>query len=75
MKMSGFKIFQIFQVIVFLGVSVFIFVRKVDGTGAENTFDVAFLNFSVWFGFYLFLLAIEYGIKFLGVIWKKEERL
>ena len=55
----------------FFGVSVFIFVRKVDGTGAENTFDVAFLNFSVWFGFYLFLLAIEYGIKFLGVIKKK----
>lgn len=71
MKMSGFKIFQIFQFIVFLGVSVFIFVRKVDGTGAENNFDVAFLNFSVWFGFYLFLLAIEYGIKFLGVIKKK----
>lgn len=71
MKMSGFKIFQIFQFIVFLGVSVFIFVRKVDGTGAENTFDVAFLNFFVWFGFYLFLLALEYGIKFLGVIKKK----
>lgn len=71
MKMSGFKIFQIFQFIVFLGVSVFIFVRKVDGTEAENNFDVAFLNFSVWFGFYLFLLAIEYGIKFLGVIKKK----
>ena len=71
MKMSGFKIFQIFQYVVFFGVSVFIFVRKVDGTGAENTFDVAFLNFSVWFGFYLFLLAIEYGIKFLGVIKKK----
>ncbi len=65
MKIDGWKIFQIIQFILFLGVSVFLFIRKVDGTGAENTLDVAFLSFSVWLGFYLFLLALEYGIRFL----------
>lgn len=68
---SGFKVFQIFQFTLFLGVSVFLFARSVDGTGAENTFDVAFFSFSIWLGFYLFLLATEFGIRFLLVIKKK----
>lgn len=68
---SGFKVFQIFQFILFLGVSVFFFARSVDGTGAENTLDVAFFSFSIWLGFYLFLLATEFGIRFLLVIKKK----
>lgn len=73
MKSSKWKIFQIIQFILFLVVSVFLLVRKVDGSGAENTFDIAFLSFSIWLGFYLFLLALEYGIRFLTVVVKKEK--
>ena len=36
-KVSGWKIFQIIQFIIFAGVSIFLFVRQVDGSGAENT--------------------------------------
>lgn len=71
MKVSGWKVFQIIQFIIFIGVSIFLFVRKFDGTGVENTLDVAFTNFSVWLGFYLFLIALEFGIRFLCVINKK----
>ena len=65
MKTNGFKVFQIIQFILFLAVSVFLFVRPVDGSGAENTIEVKLISFAVWLGFYLFLLAIEYGIRFL----------
>ena len=57
--------------IIFAGVSVFLFVRQVDGSGAENTTDVKLISFAIWLGFYLFLLALEYGIRFLCVIRKK----
>ena len=53
------------------GVSIFLFVRQVDGSGAENTLDVKLISFAVWLGFYLCLLALEYGIRFLCVIRKK----
>ena len=65
MKVSGWKVFQIIQFIIFAGVSVFLFVRQVDGGGAENTLDVQIISFSVWLGFYLFVLAIEFGIRYL----------
>ena len=55
MKVSGWKIFQIIQFIIFAGVSIFLFVRQVDGSGAENTTDVKLISFAVWLGFYLFL--------------------
>ena len=71
MKTNGFKVFQIIQFILFLAVSVFLFVRPVDGSGAENTIEVKLISFAVWLGFYLFLLALEYGIRFLCVIRKK----
>ena len=71
MKVSGWKIFQIIQFIIFAGVSVFLFVRQVDGSSAENTMNVKLISFAVWLGFYLFLLAFEYGIRFLIVIRKK----
>ena len=58
MKVSGWKIFQIIQFIIFAGVSIFLFVRQVDGSGAENTTDVKLISFAVWLGFYLFLLAL-----------------
>ena len=53
---SGFKVFQIFQFTLFLGVSVFLFARSVDGTGAENTFDVAFSSF-FYMAWVLFILT------------------
>ena len=65
MKVSGWKIFQIIQFIIFAGVSVFLFVRQVDGSGAANTLDVKLISFVVWLGFYLLVLAIEFGIRYL----------
>ena len=65
MKVSGWKVFQIVQFIIFAGVSVFLFVRQVDGSGAENTLDVQIISFSVWLVFYLFVLEIEFGIRYL----------
>lgn len=71
MKNNKWKIFQAIQFILFLGVSIFLFFRKVDGSGAENTIEVKLISLAVWLGFYLFLLALEYGIRFLTTINKK----
>ena len=71
MKINKWKVFQVIQFVLFLTVSIFLFLRKVDGSGAENTTDVKLISFAVWLGFYLFLLALEYGIRFLCVIRKK----
>lgn len=71
MKNNKWRIFKIVQFILFLVVSVFLFFRKVDGTGAENTADVKLISLAIWLGFYLFVLALEYGILFLIVISKK----
>ena len=71
MKNNKWRIFQVIQLILFLGISVFLFFRKVDGSGAENTADVKLISLAIWLGFYLFVLAIEYGIHFLTRIGKK----
>lgn len=71
MKNNKWRMFQIIQLILFLGISVFLFFRKVDGSGAENTADVKLISLAIWIGFYLFVLAIEYGIRFLTRIGKK----
>ena len=71
MKINKWRVFQTIQFVLFLGVSIFLFFRKVDGSGAENTTDVKWISFAVWLGFYLFLLALEYGMRFLTVIRKK----
>ena len=71
MKNNKWRMFQIIQIILFLGISVFLFFRKVDGSGAENTADVKLISLAIWLGFYLFVLAIEYGIRFLTKISKK----
>lgn len=71
MKNNKWKIFQLIQLILFLGISVFLFFRKVDGSGAENTADVKLISLAIWIGFYLFVLAIEYGVRFLTRIGKK----
>ncbi len=67
MKNNKWRIFQV----LFLGISVFLFFRKVDGSGAENTVGVKLISLAIWLGFYLFALAIEYGVRFLTKIGKK----
>ena len=37
MKINKWKVFQVIQFVLFLAVSVFLFLRKFDGTGLENT--------------------------------------
>ena len=71
MKNNKWRMFQVIQLILFLGISVFLFFRKVDGSGAENTADVKLISLAIWLGFYLFVLAIEYGVRFLTRIGKK----
>ena len=71
MKNNKWRMFQIIQLILFLSISVFFFFRKVDGSGAENTADVKLISLAIWLGFYLFVLAIEYGVRFLTRIGKK----
>lgn len=71
MKNNKWRIFQVIQLIFFLGISVFLFFRKFDGSGAENTAEVKLISFAIWLGFYLFVLAIEYGVRFLTRIGKK----
>ncbi len=73
MKINKWKVFQTIQLLVFIGVSIFLFARSVDGSGATNTWNVKLISFAVWLGFYLFVLALEYGIRFLTVI-KKNRR-
>ena len=53
MKNNKWRMFQIIQLIWFLGISVFLFFRKVDGSGAENTADVKLISLAIWLGFYL----------------------
>lgn len=71
MKNNKWRIFQVVQFILFLCVSIILFFRKVDGSGAENTAEVKLISLAIWLGFYLFLLALEYGIRFLIAICKK----
>ena len=73
MKINKWKMFQVAQFIVFLGISIILIFRKVDGSGAVNTTDVKVISMAIWLGFYLFVLALEYGIRFLIVISKKEK--
>ena len=71
MKNNKWRIFQVIQLTLFLSISIFLFFRKVDGSGAENTADVKLISLAIWLGFYLFVLAIEYGVRFLTKIGKK----
>ena len=72
MKINKWKVFQIIQFVLFLGVSIVLFLRKFDGSGAENTTEVKWISFAIWLGFYLFLLALEYGIQFLIALKKRR---
>ncbi|WP_071132036.1 DUF3923 family protein [Alterileibacterium massiliense] len=59
------KTFQIIQFIFFLLVSIFFFIRTVDGHGAVQTLEVKLISFAVWGIFYLGVLAIEWLVYFI----------
>ena len=65
MKNKKWTVFQAIQLAMFLGISIFLFFRKVDGSGAENIAEVKAISLAIWLGFYLLVLAIEYGVRFL----------
>ena len=71
MKNNPWRMSQVIQLVIFLGISVFLLFRKVDGSGAVNTAEVKLISLAIWLGFYLFVLALEYGIRFLTRIGKK----
>ena len=71
MKNNKRRIFQVIQLILFLGMSVFLFFRKFDGSGAENTAEIKLISLAIWLGFYLFILAIEFVVRCLTRIGKK----
>ncbi len=60
MKSTGWKTLQIVQLVIFLGMSAFLFIRGVDGHGTVQTTEVKLISFAVWALFYLGLLAIEW---------------
>ena len=62
MKRTGWRTLQIVQLIVFLGMSAFLFIRTVDGHGAVQTTEVKLISFGIWALFYLGLLAVEWLI-------------
>ena len=66
------KTIMAFVVSIFLGMSVFLFFRKFDGSGAENTAEIKLISLAIWLGFYLFILAIEFVVRFLTRIGKKQ---
>ena len=68
MKINKWKVFQTIQVLLFIGVSIFLLVRSIDGSGTVNTWNVKLVSFAVWLGFYLLVLTLEYGIRFLVTI-------
>ena len=65
MVSKSWKTFQIIQFVFFLCVSVFLFIRTVDGHGAVQTLEVKLISFAVWGIFYLGVLAIEWLVYFI----------
>lgn len=66
MVSKSWKTFQIIQFIFFLLVSIFFFIRTVDGHGAVQTLEVKLISFDIWGIFYLGVLAIEWLIYFIA---------
>ena len=66
MVSKSWKTFQIIQFIFFLLVSIFFFIRTVDGHGAVQTLEVKLISFAIWGIFYLGVLAIEWLIYFIA---------
>ena len=65
MVSKSWKTFQIIQFIFFLLVSIFFFIRTVDGHGAVQTLEVKLISFAIWGIFYLGVLAIEWLVYFI----------
>ena len=65
MKNKGWIIFQIAQFIIFFGVGIFLVVRTVDGSGAEQTLQAKLISVAVWGLFYLGLFVMEWVICFI----------
>lgn len=65
MVSKNWKIFQIIQFVLFLCVSVFLFMRIVDGHGTIQTLETKLISFTIWGIFYLGLLVIEWLIFFV----------
>lgn len=66
MRNKGWVIFQIIQLLLFLGVSIFLFTRIVDGHGAIQTLEAKLISFAVWGIFFLVILAVEWIIFFIA---------
>ncbi|MFQ7111977.1 MAG: DUF3923 family protein [Anaerovoracaceae bacterium] len=66
MRNKGWVIFQIIQLLLFLGVSIFLFTRTVDGHGAIQTLEAKLISFAVWGIFFLVILAVEWIIFFIA---------
>ena len=62
MQNKGWKSFQLIQLVVFLSVSAFLFLRGVDSHGAVQTLDIKVFSFMIWLIFYLGVLIIEWLI-------------
>lgn len=58
---------------IFLCVSVFLFIRPVDGHGTMQTLEVKLISFAVWGIFYLGVLAIEWLIYLIVQHTKKKK--
>ena len=65
MKNRGWITFQIIQFIIFLCVSVFLFIRTTDGHGAGQTLEARLISFAVWLGFFASVMAIEWCLCFV----------
>lgn len=66
MRNKGWVIFQIIQLLLFLGVSIFLFTRTVDGHGAIQTLEAKLISFAVWGIFFLVILVVEWIIFFIA---------
>ena len=51
MKINKWKVFQTIQLLLFIGISIFLFARSIDGSGEANTWNVKLTSFAVWLGF------------------------
>lgn len=65
MKNKGWMIFQILQLVIFLSMSLFLFLRGIDGHDTIQTLEIKFFSFAVWTVFYLGLLIVEWLIYIL----------
>ena len=70
--MKTWTIVQIVQFVIFLLMSVWLWIRNVDGSGAIQTIDAKMISFGVWGAFYLFILLIEWGIYLGKKLLKKQ---